>query len=69
MVYAEICMCAYVYARIYRHTHTPSMSASVWAMRIVETVVQTSTTSYKLIAVLKAHCNIKCAYDALPIES
>lgn len=63
----DICRDMYVHLHMYTHTH--SMSASVWAVRMVEMVVHTSPSSYKLISLLKAHCNIKYAYDDLPIES
>lgn len=59
----DVCVHTYI------HIHIDSMSAFVWAMRIVEMVVHTSTTSYKLITTLKAHCNIKYVYDGVPIES
>lgn len=59
----EICTCVYICTRIH------IVSAFVWPMRAVEMFVPTSATSYKLITILKAHCNMGHSCDHLPIES
>lgn len=59
----ERCMCVCICTGI----HT--VSAFMWPTRAVEVLVLTSATSYKLVTILKAHCNIRPACDHLPIES
>lgn len=59
----EISMCAYTCTGIH------IVSAFMWPVGAVEMLVPTSATSYKLITILKAHCNIGHACDHLPIES
>lgn len=56
-------MCVYICTGIH------IVSAFVWPMRAVDMFVPTSATSYKLITILKAHCNMGHACDHLPIES
>lgn len=58
----EICVCVYMCTGIH------DVSAFMWPMRAVEMLVPPPASFYKLITILRAHCNFRPVCDHLPIE-